>query len=142
MSGLPHTHSQETESSVEVHWPKPEVAVVTLSGEHDLGNVPALRETLDEALLTCSHLIVDISPATFIDSSTVNALVRTKKDADEGGCRFNLVLGMSAMIERTLEICGVLPALNPIRAVDQAFSEQGSPASKLSSSTTSVALAD
>jgi anti-anti-sigma factor len=113
---------ESPESGLEVRWPAKDVALVTLSGEHDLGNAATLQDGLDDALRSCSHLIVDISPTTFIDSSTVNALVQAKKHADERRCRFNLVLGTTPIIERTLEICGVLPALNRVATVDQALS--------------------
>jgi anti-anti-sigma factor len=110
--------------TVRVEWPEPDIALVTLAGEHDLDSVPALQATLDEAFLSCSHLIVDLSPATFVDSSTVNALVRARKEADERQCRFNLVLGSTPMVERTLEICGVLPALNRVESLDDALSAE------------------
>jgi anti-sigma B factor antagonist len=52
----------------------PEVAVVALFGEHDISTVPALRTELDAALAANAHGIVDLSEATFIDSSIVGAL--------------------------------------------------------------------
>jgi hypothetical protein len=44
-------------------------------------------------------------------------------DADAKDCRFNLVMGTAPGVERTLEICGVLPALNRVRTVDSALDE-------------------
>jgi anti-anti-sigma factor len=73
--------------------------------------------------VTFFHLIVDISPVRFIDSSIINLLVNLKKDADERDCCFNLVLGTEPGVERALEICGVLPALNHVRTVDTALKE-------------------
>ena len=113
----------ETEPTIEVDRPKPHVALVVLGGEHDLNSAPLVKQATEEALLTSSHLIVDISPVRFIDSSIINLLINLKKDADERDCRFNLVLGSEPGVERALEICGVLPALNRVKNVDTALEE-------------------
>jgi anti-sigma B factor antagonist len=52
----------------------PDVSVVALLGEHDVSNGPMLRTELDAALAANAHVIVDLSEATFIDSSIVGAL--------------------------------------------------------------------
>jgi hypothetical protein len=44
-------------------------------------------------------LIVDLSSAAFIDSSTI-ALVNAKKHADQLDCKFNLVLASTPIVER------------------------------------------
>jgi anti-anti-sigma factor len=123
MACAPGTDLSGTEPTIDVHWPKPHAALVVLGGEHDLDSAPLVDEALVEALLTCSHLIVDISPVQFIDSSIINLLVQVKKDADAKGCRFNLVMGTAPTVERTLEICGVLPVLNRVANVDAALAE-------------------
>jgi anti-anti-sigma factor len=51
----------------------PEVVVVALLGEHDISTVPALRTELDAALAANAN-VVDLSEATFIDSSVVGVL--------------------------------------------------------------------
>ena len=112
-----------TEPTIDVHWPKPHVALVVLGGEHDLDSAPLVERAAGEALLTCTHLIIDISPVQFIDSSIINLLVQLKKDADTKECRFNLVMGTAPAVERALEICGVLPALNHVKSVDAALGE-------------------
>jgi anti-anti-sigma factor len=123
MACAPGTDLRDTEPTIEVHRPKLHVALVVLGGEHDLDSAPLVEQATEEALLTCSHLIVDISPVEFIDSSIINLLVQLKKDADAKNCRFNLVIGTTPRVERTLEICGVLPALNRVRNVDTALDE-------------------
>src|SRR5262245_4652126 len=112
MAVAPDIDLSDTEPTIDVHWPKPHIALVVLGGEHDLGSAPLVGRAIEEALFTCSHLIVDLSPVQFIDSSIINMLVHVKKDADERDCRFNLVMGTAPGAERALEICGVLPALN------------------------------
>jgi anti-anti-sigma factor len=123
MACVPGTALPGTEPTIEVHRPKPHVAVVVLAGEHDLNSAPLVEQATEEALLTCSHLIIDISPVQFIDSSIINLLVQLKRDADAKDCRFNLVMGTAPGVERALEICGVLPALNHVKNVDIALDE-------------------
>ena len=113
----------DTAPTIEVRWPKPDVALLVLGGEHDLDSAPLVEREAEEALCTCSHLIFDISQVQFIDSSIINLLVQLKKDADTKDCRFNLVMGTAPSVERALEICGVLPALNRVRTVETALEE-------------------
>lgn len=124
MACAPGTDLRDTEPTIDVRRPKPHIALVVLGGEHDLDSAPLVEQATEEALLTCSHLIIDISPVQFIDSSIINLLVQLKKDADAKDCRFNLVMGTAPGVERALEICGVLPALNHVKNVDIALDER------------------
>jgi anti-anti-sigma factor len=113
----------DTQPTIDVHRPRPHVALVALGGEHDLDSAPLVEQAAREALLTSSHLVVDISRVQFIDSSIINLLVQVKKDADAKNCRFSLVMGTAPGVERALEICGVLPALNHVKTVETALEE-------------------
>jgi anti-anti-sigma factor len=128
MTGLPDVQVQNAQPRVEITWPRPDVALFVLEGEHDLESAPRLERAMGDALLTCSGLLVDLSSVEFIDSSTIHVLVRMKKEADSQGSSFGLVLDGSPNIERTLEICGVLGALNRVASVDAALRNGNSPA--------------
>lgn len=106
--------------TVDVRWLQGGSAHVVVGGEHDLGSADRLGEALTRTLAGCSHLIVDISPAKFIDSSIIRVLLATKGRADATGRRFNLLLGTAPIVERTLEITGVLTALNRIHRLEDA----------------------
>jgi anti-anti-sigma factor len=126
MSGLARLQAQDAKPMVATAWPRPTVAVVALEGEHDMASVPQLEQALGNALLTCSQLVVDLSSVEFIDSSTIHTLVRMKREADDKRCDFRLVLnGDAPNIEQTLEICGVLGALNRVATVDAALQHGG-----------------
>jgi anti-anti-sigma factor len=112
VSGVVDLQYLAAEPRVSVSWPGPTAAVVLLEGEHDLGSAPELEDALGNALLTCSELLVDLSSAQFVDSSTIHALVKAKKEADDKGCAFTLVVDGSPNVEQTLRICGVLDSLN------------------------------
>src|SRR5262245_9565798 len=118
----------DTEPAIEVRRPRPDVALVVLGGEHDLESAPLVERAASEALLTGLHLIVDLSPVQFIDSSIINLLVQLRNEANANDRRFNLVVGTAPSVKRTLEICGVLPALNCASSVDAALAESTTPA--------------
>jgi anti-anti-sigma factor len=111
--------------TMDVRWPRPGVAQVVLGGEHDLDSVDRLTALLMEALEDSSHLVVDLNSATFIDSSTIRALITTKGRADTDGRRFNVLLEANPTVERALEITAVLTALNRVHSFQEAVNETG-----------------
>jgi anti-anti-sigma factor len=112
---------QEIAPTIDVLWPRPGVAHVVLGGEHDLGTKDELDSTLAGTLATCSHLVVDLSTTRFIDSSTIRVIVDNKAQADATGRQFNLLLGTEPIVERVLEITGVLQGLNRVHALEEAL---------------------
>ena len=98
------------EPTIEVRSPQPHAVLVVLGGEHDLTSAEELRQTLDQSLGRCDHLIVDLSAAEFIDSTTIRVLMETRKHAIERDRKFSVVLGTAAIVERVLEISGILTA--------------------------------
>jgi anti-anti-sigma factor len=116
-----------TEPTIEVRWPRSEVAVVVLRGEHDLASVGTLAGQLANALATSEHLIVDVSEAAFIDSTTIRAIAAAKNEADLSGRRFNLLVGTAAIVEMALELSGVIPLLNTVHSLDEALAGRCSP---------------
>jgi anti-sigma B factor antagonist len=111
------------EATTEARCPEPGVAEFVLGGEHDLSSATQPQDTLGEALTTCSHLIVDLSSAEFIDSSTIKALVNARKAASERDCPFNLVLSTTPIVERVLEVTGVLEHLNRVHSTAEALQD-------------------
>ncbi len=110
-----------TAPTVNVQWPREGVAVVVLGGEHDLNSAAQLRLALTQTLEKSVHLVVDLSSTKFIDSSTIGALISAKARADADERRFNLLLGTEPIIERVLEITGVLTVLNRVHRLEDAI---------------------
>jgi anti-anti-sigma factor len=117
----------EHDATIQVRSPRSGIAQISLGGEQDLSSAVRLRETIDDALASCSHLVVDVSSAEFIDSSTIKVLVNAQKAARDRDCRFNLVLSTTPIVERVLEITGVLPALNRVHTLEEALRPPGAP---------------
>jgi len=109
------------EPTIEISTPAEGTVLVALGGEHDLSSARDVEQALTESLQAGSHLIVNISDTQFLDSSTISALVRAKNAADAAGKRFNLVLGTAAIVERALEVSGVMPMLDVVPSVESAL---------------------
>lgn len=94
--------------------------VLTLRGEHDLSTATALRDALRQVFDAGSAVVVDLSAVTFMDSSTLNAILYGSERAQSDDAhRFAAVLppGPSAA-RRVLELTGVdrVLAIHPDRA--------------------------
>lgn len=57
--------------------------IVGLHGEHDLSTVAHLRDELAALFAEATTLVVDLSDATFIDSSVVRELILAQQRVDE-----------------------------------------------------------
>jgi anti-anti-sigma regulatory factor len=90
--------------NVEVGYCGPDIAIVKLYEEHDLGDCEELRKLLEQQLGAHDLLIVDLSEAAFIDSSLLNNLVSVKRIADLLGLSVTLQLGSDTNARRVLEI--------------------------------------
>jgi len=82
------------------------IVAVCLEQEFDLSNAPALGDQL-ERVLEGSDLILDMSEATFIDSSVLNVLAQASKIAREEERTMVLQVGTAAIVERVLDIARV-----------------------------------
>ena len=83
-----------------------DIIVLCLEGEFDLRDAPTLDEEIDRALEGGKNLILDLSPATFIDSSVIQVLLRAAT-ASTDGRTVVLQLGSVAIVDRALEIVGI-----------------------------------
>jgi anti-sigma B factor antagonist len=81
--------------------------VVTLFGEHDAFGAEGLRSELERLLAAGTPVVVDLSEATFIDSSTVSVLLSAFREGAEAGLSLDLVLPQAPTaphVRRLLEL--------------------------------------
>jgi anti-sigma B factor antagonist len=99
----------------------PGTALVSLSGEHDLYGAPKLQEQLDSLIDDGFAIVIDLTDAIFLDSSTVGVLLRSQRFADSSGVDYAVVLGSTTgePVRRMFEITG-LSRILPIVERDQA----------------------
>ena len=90
-----------------------DVVVVVVEGEHDIYTAPTLRERLEEALGRGGGIVVDLTAATFVDSSVLGALLDARRRAIEAGQGYVVCVGDSVEpgVQRILDITGLVPVL-------------------------------
>jgi anti-sigma B factor antagonist len=92
------------------------VAVLTISGEHDLSTAPNLRRRLDGLLDEGVATVLDLSPATFIDSSILGVILDGRRRAAEANIGFAVARSNgSDAVDRVLEVTGLRAEL-PVHA--------------------------
>lgn len=97
------------------------VGVVSLLGEHDLATQAELEDAVAAVLETDADVVVDLSEAEFIDSSTIHSLERARQLAAERGKRVTVQTSTQhAIVERVLELTGALAAWPVYRTRDEA----------------------
>jgi anti-sigma B factor antagonist len=90
--------------------------VLTISGEHDLSTAPNLRRRLDSLLDEGAVTVVDLSPATFIDSSILGVILDGRRRAADRNVGFAVLHSNGAdAVDRVLEVTGLRAEL-PVHA--------------------------
>jgi anti-anti-sigma factor len=64
---------------------------LTVRGELDLSTCGDLATAIDTQLAAVSHLVIDLTPTRFIDSSGARALVRAAKQATTAGVELHVI---------------------------------------------------
>jgi anti-anti-sigma factor len=99
----------------------PDLAIVTLAGEHDLNSRAELGDTLERASAQ-RFVLVDLSPCAFIDSTVLALIVSTCQRVWERDGRIELVIPRnSAAVQRILSIAGLTTFLTIRGTRDEAI---------------------
>jgi anti-sigma B factor antagonist len=106
------------------------LTVLTISGEHDLSTAPDLRRRIDALLADKQSIVVDLSPASFVDSSILGVILNGKRRAADAGIGYAVAHSNGASsVARVLEITGLrseLPVHSEREQADSAAASQGS----------------
>ena len=90
--------------------------MLTISGEHDLSTAPHLKRRLDGLLDEGVATVLDLSPATFIDSSILGVILDGRRRAAEANIGFAVARpNGSDAVDRVLEVTGLRAEL-PVHA--------------------------
>jgi anti-sigma B factor antagonist len=97
-------------------------SVITLPGESDAYVAPRIRSDLATALGADSPLVVDLTQATFIDSTIVGVLLEGLADCEKHERPLLLLLPEDAApeVHRLFEITGLDSLLPVVRSWDEA----------------------
>src|SRR3954452_12272858 len=101
--------------------PRPGTAVVECTGEHDIVTARELDSVLEELAGENKLVVVDISEAEFIDSSIIHCLVKAHRRSRDQQTEFRLQFGSAPVVERALELSGMLNLLDVAKTRDEAL---------------------
>lgn len=107
--------------TVLVEHPAEGTAVAVFAGEHDLATADETRTLLTSLIDENGLVVVDLSDAEFVDSSTVFTLLLCHQAAVARGRTFRLQLGTAPIVERVLELSGVLKVLDCVPTREEAL---------------------
>lgn len=88
-----------------------EIVALCFEGEFDVANVSALREQVAGVLASGNDVILDLSQATFIDSSVIHVLFGAARAVEGRDQTVILQLGTTPIVERALEIVDIASVL-------------------------------
>lgn len=98
-------------------------AVVALVGEHDAYSSERLESELAVLLDAKQRIVVDLRDATFIDSTTLSALLGARHRAGESSLGFAIVLQDDdfTQVHRILELTGLASSFAVCANLEDAF---------------------
>jgi anti-anti-sigma factor len=106
---------------IEVEHPAPGTAVASFFGEHDLATSEAARVLLASLIEDHDLVVVDLSPAEFVDASILRVLVGADLHARVCGRRLRLQLATAPIVELAVTICGVRDTLDCVTTREHAL---------------------
>jgi anti-anti-sigma factor len=93
----------DRKASIDVLRPRPEVAVVAVTGGHDLASAQDLVHTFEQLTAAGTSVVSDLSDLTFFDTTTVHALVVGRKLAAAARVGFVVRVPEQHPVARTLQ---------------------------------------
>jgi anti-sigma B factor antagonist len=92
------------------------LSVLSITGEHDLSTAPVLRQRLGGLIEEGVPIVVDLSPASFVDSSILGAILEGRRRAESEGRGFAVCHANGAdSVGRVLDVTGLRSEL-PVHA--------------------------
>ena len=101
--------------------------MLSVQGEHDVYTAPSLTEQVEGLIDERVPFVIDLTPATFVDSSVLRVLLEARRMAEEEGVGFAVALDQddSGAVRRVLEVTGLIPVL-PVHPARDAAMEAAS----------------
>jgi anti-anti-sigma factor len=109
---LPETpKTKQIDSQVQVEQ-RGQISLVRLVGEHDLSTQDQIGAAIETAIQDDHDVVADLRSASFIDSSTLQALVAGSRKATDAGKRLTLVIGEERAVVQVFELTGLLDSFD------------------------------
>ncbi len=97
--------------------------VVSVVGEIDMATAPELASAIDSAPDDVSRVVISLSEVTFLDSSALNALVRSQRELAHRDISFRVVCAADRVARRVFEITRLTVPLNVVDSLEEALGE-------------------
>jgi anti-anti-sigma factor len=112
-------------SGIDVERTSTGVAVVVVTGEHDLSTATPLEDAITEAIGSAPAVVVDLDHAEFIDSAVLRVMILGQRQAEETGTGFAIAITDSTghAVRRLLELTGLDRKLTLASGRDAAVAE-------------------
>ena len=87
--------------------------MLSVQGEHDVYTAPSISEQVETLIAERVPFVIDLTPATFVDSSVLRVLLEARRRAEEENVGFAVALGHddTGAVRRVLEVTGLIPVL-------------------------------
>jgi anti-anti-sigma factor len=106
--------------------------IVGLVGEHDLSSVQVLSDAIDQQFREALYVVVDLTRATFVDSTVVCALAIGADHArSTAGRRFALVAPPGSFVSRVFNFADLRAMMPTYEQLDEALRDGGEAAADI-----------
>lgn len=95
--------------------------ILEVLGEIDVANIKGFVDVLQPAAFSDERLIVSFADASYIDSSTINALLRFAPEGKTGTEKIVLVAPQGQMCRRVFRLTGLEGVFRIYETVDEAI---------------------
>jgi len=99
-----------------VHESRPESELLRVFGEIDLTSVEQLRGAIDRAAKDGAHVLVDLGPCTYIDSTILSVLIRA---CETYTGRFQIAIAPTGIVRRVFTITSLINELPIVESGEQ-----------------------
>jgi anti-anti-sigma factor len=97
------------------------VEVVDVIGEIDMATAPSLTTAIGSIQDGIRRVVVNLTEATFLDSSALNALVNCQRDLHQRGIAFWVVSPLDRNVRRVFEITNLIESLSVVECLNDAL---------------------
>ena len=103
--GVVPSLNERRPTRIEIGFESPSVAIISLVGEHDLGQHELQKEAFATAAARRRHVVVDLTRCAFIDSAAVSRLLHAQAEVTASGGSFLVVFpAVENAVSRTAEL--------------------------------------
>jgi anti-sigma B factor antagonist len=98
-----------------------EITILEVAGEIDMSTAPELANAIGSVARGATLVVVNLSEVLFLDSSALNALVRSQRELAERNIAIRVVSPTDRAVRRVFEITHLTESLSVVDSLDEAL---------------------